>query len=492
VQGGLTRNYGYDTRYYLTSVVNPETGTTTYGRDALGNLTSVQVGTTGTTFYDLDGLNQVYAIRYPDSSKNANRTWYKTGKPKTASRVGNTLTWKYDDNNNLIEESLAAGAQNFVTTYGYDSNDRLSSIAYPKNGSILDLAPDILGRPTQVGSYATGISYHPVGLVKLMTYANGVVTTMSPDSRQRPATVTVGKGGGDGYLGLVLAYDAADNNSAVKDTSPVTSGMTRSYGYDGINRLNRVTTSLVDYPITYDGTGNITQQNFGGTLNYTYDATSNRLTSTSGIKTGSYLYDARGNVTSNGNIDFQYDDNSRLRCAKCGTADQIAYDYDAIGRRMSRTKAGQTAYLVYSESGALLMEFNPTANQRQEHIYLGGQKIATKTQSAYFATALSISASSADIGTGQAVTLTATLTGGNAPNGRISFYDNGVPIGSSTLVNGKATLTTSGLTLGAHNFTAFYSGDGANATSNTTVTALVQSGSVSDLILNIINVLLED
>lgn len=38
-QGGLTRDYGYDTRYYLRSEVNPETGTTFYGRNNLGNMT---------------------------------------------------------------------------------------------------------------------------------------------------------------------------------------------------------------------------------------------------------------------------------------------------------------------------------------------------------------------------------------------------------------------------------------------------------------------
>jgi len=46
-------------------------------------------------------------------------------------------------------------------------------------------------------------------------------------------------------------------------------------------------------------------------------------------------------VTSNGLIGFQYDDNARLRCAKCGSADQITYDYDSLGMRLSRTKGGR-------------------------------------------------------------------------------------------------------------------------------------------------------
>jgi YD repeat-containing protein len=39
-QAGVTRSYGYDVNYHLTSVTNPETGVTAYGRDAAGNKTS--------------------------------------------------------------------------------------------------------------------------------------------------------------------------------------------------------------------------------------------------------------------------------------------------------------------------------------------------------------------------------------------------------------------------------------------------------------------
>ncbi len=489
-QGGFTRNYNYDTRYYLSSVVNPETGTTTYGRDALGNMTSVQVGSAGTTYFDLDGLNQVYAIRYPDSSRNVSQTWYKNGKRKSAGNGTSTLSWSYDANRNLTQESLSVGGHEFTTVYGYDSNDAVSSISYPKKGGTLDLAPDVLGRPTKVGSYVTEVSYHPTGLIKSMTYGNQVKTAITPDSRQRPYTMAVGREGGSAYVGLTFNYDDANNMASIADTA--NSSNNRSFGYDGIDRLTSVTHGGTAYPIAYDGAGNITQQNFGGTLNYTYNTTSNRLTSTSGVKAGSYTYDARGNTSSNGSISFQYDDNSRLRCAKCGTPDEITYNHDALGMRLSRTKSGQTVYQVYGGGGDLLMEFNPATNQRQEHIYLRGQKVATTTQSAYFATTVGLTTSATAITPGQHVTLTATVGGGRTPDGVVNFYDNGVFIGSAAIVNGNATLTTTALNFGYHNFSASYAGDGANAVSSTAVITRVESGQVTAVIMNIINSLLLD
>ncbi|MGH9929825.1 MAG: hypothetical protein ACREA9_11445 [Pyrinomonadaceae bacterium] len=58
-QNGKTRTYGYDSHFFLTSIINPETGTTVLGRDAVGNKTSRKVGTSGTVNYGYDGLDRL-------------------------------------------------------------------------------------------------------------------------------------------------------------------------------------------------------------------------------------------------------------------------------------------------------------------------------------------------------------------------------------------------------------------------------------------------
>ena len=63
--------------------------------------------------------------------------------------------------------------------------------------------------------------------------------------------------------------------------------------------------------------------------------------------------------------------------------------------------------------------------------------------------------------TGQSVTLTAsvTATGGGTPTGSVTFFDNGVALGTIPLnSSGQATFTTSALGPGSHSITAVYLG----------------------------------
>jgi hypothetical protein len=80
---------------------------------------------------------------------------------------------------------------------------------------------------------------------------------------------------------------------------------------------------------------------------------------------------------------------------------------------------------------------------------------------------------------GQAVTLTATVTGasGGAPTGTVTFYDGGTALGTANLAPGgsgsQATLTISTLAGGPHSITASYGGDASYLSSNSS--ALIQT-----------------
>jgi hypothetical protein len=77
-------------------------------------------------------------------------------------------------------------------------------------------------------------------------------------------------------------------------------------------------------------------------------------------------------------------------------------------------------------------------------------------------TTITLTASSTSITPGQSVTLTATVTSSNGltPTGTVSFYDNGVLLGSPSLDHGTARYDTAALTPGSTNtITAVYSGD---------------------------------
>lgn len=83
---------------------------------------------------------------------------------------------------------------------------------------------------------------------------------------------------------------------------------------------------------------------------------------------------------------------------------------------------------------------------------------------------------------GQSVTLTATLGGGLAPTGTVTFFDGITLIGSNPVVAGAAVRSTSSLALGVHNLQATYAGDDNHESVNTaapTVHNVLPSADVS-------------
>jgi hypothetical protein len=101
-------------------------------------------------------------------------------------------------------------------------------------------------------------------------------------------------------------------------------------------------------------------------------------------------------------------------------------------------------------------------------------------QQAIFATAMPTGTTSSTVTltssanpavSGGLVTLTATLATGSAgiPTGSVTFYDNGVSLGTRTLASGQAQFSTGSLLIGAHPITAQYSGDTNYAPGNSNV-----------------------
>jgi hypothetical protein len=88
------------------------------------------------------------------------------------------------------------------------------------------------------------------------------------------------------------------------------------------------------------------------------------------------------------------------------------------------------------------------------------------------ATTTTVTASVNPVRSGDPVTFTATVAssaggGSFSPSGTVSFFDGASPLGQPVrLVNGAATLTTSGLTPGVHSILARYGGDNDFAASN--------------------------
>lgn len=435
----FTRNYTYNTSFFLTGVDDPETGQTTYGRDAVGNMISRQVGTSGTTNFVYDGMNRLTNTNYPAGTPSVARSYYLDNKIQLIDNGIAQRSFVYDQNKNLTSETLAipAASQTFTTGYSYNTLDALSTMTYG-SGEVVSFNPDHLNRPTSALPFIdSGVSYFPNGMIQQFGAANGIYTSFTQNARLWPATMQVA-GGSNSVLNSQYTYDNAGNLTGIGDS--IDSTQNRTISYDVLQRVSNVTGPWGAMQISYDGIGNIgeqttTQQIVGlGTLtylrNYQYD-TNNRLTGMAYTLVGNtpmqsftYSYDTYGNVSNNGASAFSYNDAANMTCANCGTAAEVDYQYDGQGLRISATPFGGTpTYFVYSSSGSLLWEFTPGVALK-EYVYLGGKQVAvrrvdestggTPIASVNLVVSGSVSASSAAVGTPVTYSVTVTNSGTQA------------------------------------------------------------------------------
>lgn len=368
-QGGITHDYGYNSRWQLTTESRPETGTVTYGRDTIGNMTSRKQGSSPTTIYNYDGRNRLDYVDYPSGTDDIDLVYDDRENIRQVIKGPTAWLYNYDANNNLKDEALGFidTGLSFKLDYAYDARDSLSSITYPTQETV-SYSPNFLGLPTKVGSYVTGVTYHPNMQIDGFTFQNSKVYSATQNSRSLPENIN------SGPVDYTYYYDAASNVTDMVDLN--NSSKSLSFVYDGLNRLDIISG---DYSgdIDYDALGNITSKTLGSqSINYAYNSSTKRLDSVAGGATRSFGYDVYGNVTSNGSDTFYYDDASNLVEV---TSQNIDYLYDGTGRRVRISEDGAISrYSLYNSAGQLVYEYEPVSGNASRYYYLGRQLVAKR------------------------------------------------------------------------------------------------------------------
>jgi YD repeat-containing protein len=159
----------------------------------------------------------------------------------------------------------------------------------------------------------------------------------------------------------------------VTQTIDGVTGDTQAFGYDALNRLVSVTSSLGNNEsMAYDGFGNLTSMNG---VSYTVDPTTNRRTGGTDIMINGYTANGvvTGTWTTAGGGSWQHlawDVENRLAYVQNGSpayTDTMAYD--PWGKRVAVTESGSTQVYFYSLSGQRLT--GPNGVNR----YFGGKLI---------------------------------------------------------------------------------------------------------------------
>jgi RHS repeat-associated protein len=386
----LTRSMIYDSYERLCKQVDPEKGQTVFYYDAAsrirweaegqaGSPTACDYGSVPTTAqiaFTYDPLNRKTAITYPDSSGNVTYGYDPDGHFKSSVNPTASLTYTYDKRGLLQSEGAAIDQGGGTLTYGYTPQANLATKTTPSGLQLSD-SPDAWGEPTTITNattntaYASGILYYPNGTPSAYTLGNGLVYSAALDSRQRLQQQQVKNGT---TLLQSLAYGYNNDNDLLNITDGVngSSGDTASFTPDGLHRLSTANGLWGSYTYGYDALNNLTSRTGSSALSYTYNYTSNQLTSVSGAQSRSNSYDAVGHVTADGTYRYTWNDADQITAIP-GVA---TYDYDANGKRAKRNTASASEYDFYDLSGSLAYRYELYSNTQTDEIELAGQTIA--------------------------------------------------------------------------------------------------------------------
>jgi RHS repeat-associated protein len=316
---GEATSFDYWSTGLLKKVTQPDGSYLSYSYDAAHRLTGIADAEGNRIAYTLDNMgNRTKEEMFDPSNALAS----------TRSRVFNTL-------NQLNKELGAAGTAAVTTTFSYDTNGNMTSIAAPLSRNTSQ-AYDELSRMKQVTDPASGVTSYgydaldqlisvtdPRGKITSYTYnALGDVTQqVSPDTGTTSST-----------------YDSGGNLQTRTDAR----GKTGTYTYDALNRV-----TALSYP--------------DQTITLTHDQGTNgagRLTSvTDGSGSTAWTYDAQGRVLTRQQV-------------MSGVSKSISYSYNTSGQLQSWTlPSGNTISVGYADGKATSLTLNGSTTILSNALY---------------------------------------------------------------------------------------------------------------------------
>lgn len=282
-------SYTYDSQDRATARTDALGHADSYQYDVDGNLHQATDRKSQVTGYTYDSLNRPTLVTYADSSTIAYT--YDAGNRVTqiVDSAAGTISYAYDNLNRLTSETTSKG----TVSYAYDNASRLTSLTVPGQSAV-SYTYDNANRLTQItqGSSTVSFAYDHAGRTTSQTLANGVVTEYSYDDASHLIATSYKKSGTT--LGnLIYAYDSAGRRIQIGGSYART-GLPSALTTTSYNDGNRQT-AFGSQTLSYDLNGNLTSD---GVNSYTWNAR-DQLASISGSGlSASFQYDAVGRRSS--------------------------------------------------------------------------------------------------------------------------------------------------------------------------------------------------
>jgi RHS repeat-associated protein len=287
------------TSHYQAATTNYQTGSTTDVYDADGNLlhaADTQSGETGTTCYSYMANGQ---LDIEQDQVAPGQTGAGTGTGSCNGEDVTSTTYAYNNNGDMT--SLGDGGG--TVSYGYDNDDRVSSITQPGTSTPFTFTYDNDGRLV--------CTTYPNGMVSEQLYdAYNNLTDLQTANGTASCNQASTTGTPTGTVFQNNAYTYASGSDLQQSQTITQNGTSTAwnYYYDALNRLIEVSGngSAGTYNYSYDGDGNLLQRTTNASTGAYQTATYNSDNELSGLNTysdtgsstGSYsaTYDSAGNM----------------------------------------------------------------------------------------------------------------------------------------------------------------------------------------------------
>jgi len=283
---------------------------------------------------------------------------------KVTDTSGNTQ-WVYNQFGEITSKTQTIGTVALTVSYGYDPQGRMTSMTLP-SGKVVTYGFNTY-QPASVTvdltTVLTAATYEPFGPVNGWTWGDATTRTRVFDLRGLETSHSLAADT------RTLGYNNVSELITLDDTRH-----DLDFDYDALGRLFDFDAlglaPLASQDFSYDANGNRQSFTEGSSYAYTVTPNTNRVATVAGPAPKTYLYDAAGNITSDGSTTYTYDDRGRMVTA--GTA---TYTFNGLGQRVKKDN-GTVTLFAYDEAGNLIGEYDSLGNPIREHVWFDGAPVA--------------------------------------------------------------------------------------------------------------------
>ncbi len=326
---GVGTTYTHDSFRQRSAEYSTDAGTQSVVRNLPGDVVSATDATSQTSPRTYDALGRVTTVLA--GTPNAISYTYVTGRSDgllaQMTDANASTTWAYDSAGRLLTKTqTTTGGTARTLTINRDSLGRPISMTYPSGMQLgISYTGDVVSALTVNGAVLmNGINYRPFSQTAASWQWGGGSNGYSRgfDTDGRITSVTLGP------RTRSYTYDAAGRVA----TQATTGASTQAYSYDELGQL----TGDGSNSYTWDANSNRRSSTVSGTTRpYTYTAGTNRLASVAGLR--NYTHAADGAVASDGTgWTFQYDYLRRKVRAQKPMDITVTYLTNGLGQRVRK------------------------------------------------------------------------------------------------------------------------------------------------------------